>query len=401
MKYWGIDIGKDITACVARDETGAVVQTESVREADKVGNFIQPGDKVAVEWTGGRGRALLEMLWERGVTDTYIYKGWLKADRLHLGYQRKGDIPDASTIAYALYASFTPGVPFREGALTPYAMMREIYALRLEASRIDSLTKLKVQLQNLSHSLRASRAEAKVEYVVASLEKEITAAYALLRRACLHCEPVARVLRVLKQIFDNSDRAIYALAVQIAPLERFATAAALQRYCGLLKQSSESGGHTTQRAKWRGGNRRARVVMYQLLMAQIASGNGKRGRRGRWRDYYDRLRQRMSHGEAMIRMMKRLCDLVYRAYHSERAPDVLLAGEASLRRATLKQQAQEKVLALIAQGLSDYEAAKHVGIHTSTISAWKRRDEMFLQRYINARIKARKEEERGSAADHQ
>lgn len=285
MKYWGIDIGKDITACVARDETGAVVQTESVKEPESVCSFIQAGDKVAVEWTGGRGRALLEMLWEHGVTETYIYKGWLKADRMHLGYQRKGDIPDASAIAYALYASFTPGVPFREGALTPYAMMREIYSLRLEASRIDSLTKLKVQLQNLSHSLRASRAEAKVESVVASLEKEITAAYALLRRACLHCEPVAKVLRVLKEIFDNSDRAIYTLAVQIAPLERFNSADALKRYCGLLKQSGETGGHTTQRAKWRGGNRRARVAMYQLLMAQIAVGNGKRGRRRRWQNH--------------------------------------------------------------------------------------------------------------------
>lgn len=251
MKYWGIDIGKDITACVARDETGAVVQTESVRDLRSVCNLIQEDDRVAVEWTGGRGRMLLEMLWERGVRQTYIYKGWLKADRLHLGYQRKGDVPDASTIAYALYATFTPGVPFREGALTEYAQMRNIYALRLEASRIDSLTRLKVQLQNLSHSLKASKAEAKMDAVIDVLEKEITASYALFRRACLHCQPVVEVLKVLREIFNGSDRAIYMLAVQIAPLERFRTADALKRYCGLLQQFPESGGRATSRAKWR------------------------------------------------------------------------------------------------------------------------------------------------------
>jgi DNA-binding CsgD family transcriptional regulator len=270
-------------------------------------------------------------------------------------------------------------------------MMRDVYALRLEASRIDSLTRLKVQLQNLSHSLRASRAEANVENVVNSLEKEITAAYALLRRHCLHCQPVAGVLRVLRQLFDNSDRAIYSLAIQIAPLERFSSSDALKRYCGLLKQSPESGGKTTQRAKWRGGNRRARVAMYQLLMSQIAVGNGKRGR-GRWRDYYERLRQRMSHGEAMIRMMKRLCELLYKAYHSGSAEDILLIGEASLRRSSRKQQIQESVLELVAKGLTDYEVAKHLGIAQSTISVWKRRDEMFLQRYINAKIQSRAKE---------
>lgn len=398
MKYWGIDIGKDITACVARDESGAVVQTETVKDLKAVCNIVQRGDKVAVEWTGGRGRALLEMLWERGVEDTYIYKGWLKADRLHLGYQRKGDIPDASTIAYALFASHTEGVPFREGALTPYRMMRDIYALRLEASRIDSLLKLKVQLQNLSHSLRASRAEAKVEGVISSLEKEITAAYALFRRACLHCKPVADVLRVLRQIFEDSDRAIYTLAVQIAPLERFHSADSLKRYCGLLKQSGESAGRNTERARWRGGNRRARVAMYQLLMSQIAVGNGKR-QRGRWRDYYDRLRARMGHGEAMIRMMKRLCDIIYRTWASGYAQEVLLAGEASMRRSTKKQQMQSKVLDLISQGLNDYAAAKHLGIKQCTIASWKRRDPLFLEQYIRAKLQAKEATQNDSDRD--
>lgn len=388
MKYWGIDIGKDITACVARDETGAVVQTESVRDLRSVCNLIQEDDRVAVEWTGGRGRMLLEMLWERGVRQTYIYKGWLKADRLHLGYQRKGDVPDASTIAYALYATFTPGVPFREGALTEYAQMRNIYALRLEASRIDSLTRLKVQLQNLSHSLKASKAEAKMDAVIDVQEKEITASYALFRRACLHCQPVVEVLKVLREIFNGSDRAIYMLAVQIAPLERFRTADALKRYCGLLQQFPESGGRATSPVKWRGGNRRARVAMFQLLQAQIAIGNGH-GKRGRWRDYYDRLRERMGHGEAMIRMMKRLCDIIYRTWASGRSQEVLLIGEASLRRQSRKQQIQEQVLSLIETGSTDYEAAKHIGIDPSTISAWKRRDRAFLERYIQARLKAK------------
>jgi tRNA(fMet)-specific endonuclease VapC len=36
----------------------------------------------------------------------------------------------------------------------------------------------------------------------------------------------------------------------------------------------------------------------------------------------------------------------------------------------------------------DYQAAKALGIHISTVSQWKRRDEQFLERYIRARAQA-------------
>jgi transposase len=45
-------------------------------------------------------------------------------------------------------------------------------------------------------------------------------------------------------------------------------------------------------------------------------------------------------------------------------------------------------LQLVSQGLSDYQAAKALGIHISTVSQWKRRDEQFLERYIRARAQA-------------
>ena len=73
--------------------------------------------------------------------------------------------------------------------------------------------------------------------------------------------------------------------------------------------------------------------------------------------------------------------LVYQRYDDS-------APSAVSRRKRKQTALQEQVLQLVSQGLSDYQAAKALGIHISTVSQWKRRDEQFLERYIRARAQA-------------
>jgi transposase len=379
MNYWGIDLGKKVIALVARDENGTEVATKLVQSQKEVVSLIAPTDAVVIEWTGGKARPLLEALFARGCRQLYLYQGLLRADRLHVGYTRKGDYQDAATLSYALWASLT-GHRFRGNALIDYVNIREVYELRMLYARAETLLKERVRLQNrLASYIEKGAARAEFQNLLGYMERAAEQAYQELRLACMEHPQVRRVVAVLQKLFPSSDRAIYGLAVQIAPLERFGSVAAFKRYLELLPTHGSSGGKVVERSKWRGGNRRARVLMYRLLYANLRIG-GKR--RGKWRDYYDQLRRRMPHGKAMIRMMNRLAERIYSEYHRG-------AGEQQMELPRSKQAVlQEQVLQLVARGLSDYQAAKALGIHISTISKWKRRDERFLERYIRARLEA-------------
>jgi hypothetical protein len=92
MRYWGIDLGKRVIALVARDAQGAEVAAHLVQSQKDAASLIEPTDAVIIEWTGGKVRPLLEMLYARGCRQLYVYRGMLRADRLHVGYTRKGTI---------------------------------------------------------------------------------------------------------------------------------------------------------------------------------------------------------------------------------------------------------------------------------------------------------------------
>lgn len=388
MRYVGIDLGKTMIAVVARDEVGEIVEEVIVKTQREVLERVRPGDAVVIEWTGGKARPLLESLLHRGVHQLYIYRGNLRADRQHLGYQRKGDYQDAATLAYAVWASLTGKARFRANALLDYVRLREVYDLRQVYARAEQLGKEKVRLQNrLQAYLEKGAGCAELQALIKVMEREAEQAYQELRLRVEEHPDTARLIGVLRRLFPSSERAIYALAVHIAPLERFASESALKRYLDLLPTSGMSGGKVVERKRWRGGNRWGRVALYRLLYAQLRTGTEGRGR-GRWRDYYDRLRSRgMSHGKAMIRLMCRLVEIIWRRYHEG-------VGEAEPEPSERKRkqaQLQQAVLELVAQGLSDYQACKALGIHVSTVSRWKQRDERFLERYIRARVQAQSE----------
>lgn len=385
MLYWGIDIAKEMLALVARDESGEVVRVEIVRTADEAVGMIAPTDAVVIEWTGGKARPLLEALAHKGVAQLYLYKGSLRVDRLHLGLPRKGDAQDAMTLSYALWASLTRKVPFRPNGLVNYLQMRSVYELRSLWAQAESLTKEAVRLNNrLQAYMAAGINEGTIGELIAHLRVQADLKYQELRLRCYEHPQVRQVLRVLQQLFPHSERAIYGLAVQLAPLERFSSVSALKRYCEVLPTRGESGGKVVERKRWRGGNRSARVLMYRLLIYQLRIGNGEGQYRGKWRDYYDRLRRRLTHGQAMVRLMNRLLELIWRAYHREPMESVSPASARGRQRGWV----QEQFLRLIAQGLSDAQAAKALGLHYSTPSQWKRRDEQFLERYVRARAAA-------------
>jgi len=388
MRYWGIDIGRDLYAAVARDSAGDTVSTIISQSDSEIIEQIEPADAVACEWTGGRARDLLEKLIQRGVTHLYIYKGSLRADRLHLGFDRKSDVADAATISYALWASLQPNVPFRPNALTDYAVVREVYALRGLLRVARKLTVERARWEQSQAARTSAGLDPKVYKAVAAFHREQEAmAWQRLRLECAKDESVMQVVRILSHYFPHGDRGIYELALLIAPLARFASVSALRRYCGVLPQHGESAGKVVERPAGRRGNMAARGAMGAILQSAIAIGNGARGRRGSWRDYYDRLRTRMTHGEAMIRMMHRLLGLVWRAYqHGEFADPLPI--ERRLTRSEIRRQQKERVLELVSKGFSDLQCARLLGIHNATISQWKRRDPNFLERYIRARIRA-------------
>lgn len=384
MWYWGIDFAKEMLALAARDETGEVVRVELVRTADEAVRMIAPTDAVVIEWTGGKARPLLEALVHKGAQQLYLYKGSLRVDRLHLGLPRKGDAQDAMTLSYALWASLTKRVPYRPNALVDYLQMRSVYELRALWAQAESLTKEAVRLNNrLQAYIAAGISEGTIGEFVAHLRVQADLKYQELKLRCHEHAQVRAVLRVLQQLFPSSDRAIYGLAVQLAPLERFSSVSALKRYCEVLPTRGESGGKVVERRRWRGGNRNARVLMYRLLFYQLKIGNGEGQYRGKWRDYYDRLRRRLSHGQALVRMMNRLLELIWRAYHSG-----LESVSPASARGRQREWQQEQFLKLIAEGFSDAQAAKALGLHYSTPAQWKRRDAQFLERYVRARAHA-------------
>lgn len=402
MRYWGVDIGKERIVGVARADSGEIELTHSAADYEEIAAKIHPGDVVACEWTGGRGRLFLELLWAKGVTDLYIYKGNLRADRLHLGYDRKGDVPDAATISYAVWATFQPGVPFRPNALLDYARMRSVYVLRTDLSIAEQYSKERRRWEQRREALIAKGfPRGTYERVMEFLRQQEADAWDTLKHRCLRDESVVQVLRILHQFFPHAERAAIKLALYLAPLDRFCSADALRRYCGVVPESSESANKVVYRKRGRGGCKQARSAMYQLLMPCITIGNGVNGgRRGKWRDYYDRLRRRLSDGEAWIRMMYRLLNLIWKAY--ERGEyGTPLPVERRISREAKTAKMQEEVLIRVLQGMRDNEIARELGIDRSTITKWKRRDDTFWQRYERAREEAvRRKYEREEATQN-
>lgn len=389
MRYWGIDYGKRVIAMVARDVAGNVVETQIVSDREQCLSYIAPDDAILIEWCGGVIRPLLDECLRRG-TRVYIYRGKIYVDRLHLGLPRKGDMQDAMTLSYVLWASLTGGAPIRPNALIDYGVMQPIYELRVLFSRAEIMTKEKVRLQNrLSTFLTAGIKESMMSKILQELEREADLAYQELRVRCMENGDVRRVLEVLLMLFPSSERAVYGLALQLAPMERFPTLGSLLRYCCVLPTHGTSGGSkVVERLRWRAGNRAARVLMFRLLNMQIGIGNGNGARRGKWRDYYEKLRKRLTHGQAMIRMMRRLLEIIWDMYHGRQDQDALW------RRLRSGDGVKDQVIELVARGYKDVEVARVLGIHPSQISRWKRRDRMFLERYIRARSEAKLKEVR-------
>lgn len=387
-RYVGIDIGKRFSAVAIRDARGQALQVLTVMDFVEVLGCLQVTDKVIVEWTGGRAYQLLEMLYAHGFRGLYVYEGWLKADRTTLGFTQKGDYQDALTLSYVLWASLTKAVPFRLGAVIDYVSMREVYELRRLSMQCERLLKVQVQLGNWTEASTPSAEAARG--LSAQFAEERKAQLEELRRRCMEVPSVARLVRALATIFPRSEISIYELAVYLSPLERFPSLAALRRYCDVLPAADVSGGQIVGRRQ-RGGQKRARVLMYRLLMGQLGIGSESRSR-GKWRDYYDRLRQRMGHGQAMIRLMHRLLGIVWDLYWSEdELPQT--DWEARLVRKRQREQLMEQSLALLARGFSDSEVCRQLGIHRNTLARWKRHDAQYLERYIRARASALAREE--------
>lgn len=372
MRYWGIDWAKEVLAMAAYDAQG-VVAADAILKGWTVEDVlcrVSAGDAVCLEWSGGKVRELADALMEAGVA-VYLYEGDLRADRKHLGFGRKSDLADAYTLGYVLWASLTRRVPIREAAVRAYAEYREVYALRRLARAYAGAQRLRVA------TLQQARARGLIvpEYVEQLLRQQEREAWERFEAAAKGHAEVVRVMASIRRLFPHARYAGWQLAVYLSPISRFGSCAALLRYLDLLPASGESGGKRLERRAYRQGCRYARQLLYQLCMAAIT-------RRGFLRGMYERYRGRMGHGAAMIRVMHWTARQIWKGAQGE-AVDV---GAVLGRRRTQRDALMERAVELAAQGMTNAEIARALGLGKNTLWRWLGQYADFQERFWRARI---------------
>lgn len=368
MRYWGIDWGKEVLAMAAYDERGSVVD-EAILKGWGFGDVlarVSAGEAVCLEWTGGRVRDLADSLEGAGVR-VFLYEGDLKADRKHLGFGRKSDLADACTLGYVLWASLTRVVPIREGAVRAYAVYKEVYALRRLARAYVCAQRLRMTTLQSAHA-RGLAVPAYTEELLRRQEREAWERF--LAAAQAH-KDVVRVMAGIRKVFPLAKRAGWQLAVYLSPIERFGSRAALLRYLDLLPASSESGGKPLARRTYRQGCREARRLLYQLCF-------GSSRLRGLYRSY----RNRFAHGQAMIRVMHWAARQIWKGVHGDEVDISSVLGKRRTRRDDL----QDRAVALAAQGLSNRQISRALGLGSSTLWRWLGQYPDFQERFWRARL---------------
>jgi len=377
MRYIGLDIGANATCSIL---TGEEPRDVVLRRPEDLADLIKDGDVVAAEWTGARAQPYAEIATERGAL-FFIYhprNSW--GDRRHIGERRKTDFTDARTIA-KLLRQYHEAPYFDERTFTPYLTMRPIYRIRKALRIARSLDR---HADNIERTYRETNLDPRP--LTEALREAARLAWNNLAHLVAnnpHTQPIAAaVLR----LHPTATPSALTLAALLAPISRFPSLSKLEAYLGLHPEARQSG-KRTRYARHREGCREARSALFMLVHYPALT--------GQLRPYYDRQRARgKSHRQALLKCarikLRQLWQILTTA-----VPTVTFTPPKAPRQTATNQR---RFLDLIAQGYTDAQACRILGLKAPTVSKWKARSNRFLNAYIEAKMKAKENADSASQA---
>jgi len=371
MKYIGLDIGANYCAFACVDSFTSATETGFLRKPDHLPQILTPADHLAAEWTGGIARQWLETAL-RITPNTYIYHpAQLKADRKHVGEKLKNDFACARAIAKLLQQRETnPHQP--KYLFVPYALVRESYALRKAIRNARVFDEEIQRIRQIASFAKQALIDFDANRVLNALEESSRQAWRQAEQLITANAEAERVYLAVKTRFPRAYKAALTLAAHLSPIERFSTANALVRYCGLMPKRYESGS-ISRPDHSKDGNLVARSALVQLAMSRMQGATFQRVKRGDPKRHYIAL---------CAQAREIAVQLWHDAMHSVAPEDrrVLRADRAARR-----QERMQAVIALVSRGLSDAEIHRLTGIHASIISRWKREYPAFAEQYAEAK----------------
>ena len=372
MRYIGLDIGANTTCSIL---TGDEARDVVLRRPEDLADLINDGDIVSAEWTGARAQPYAEIATEHGAL-FFIYhprNSW--GDRRHIGERRKTDFTDARTIA-KLLRQYHEAPYFDERTFTPYLTMRPIYHIRKALRIARSLDR---HADNIERTYRETSLDP--QPLTEALREAARVAWANLGRLVAenpHTQPIAAAIL---QLHPTAQASALALAALLAPISRFPSLAKLEAYLGLHPEAAQSG-KRMRYAKHREGCREARSALLMLVHYPALTGD--------LRPYYDRQRARgRNHRQALLKCARIKLRQLWQILTTAGCTVTFTPPKAPRQTATN----QRRFLDLIAQGYTDAQACRILGLKAPTVSKWKARSNRFLNAYIEAKIKAKENAE--------
>ena len=368
MKYIGLDIGANYCAFACVLPLTNTTETGYLRKPDQLAQILTPDDHIAAEWTGGIARPWLETALQ--ITPrTYIYHpAQLKADRKHVGEKQKNDFACARAIAKLLQQRTTnPHQP--KYLVVPYALVRESYALRKAIRNAHVFDEAILRIRQIARFAEQALIDFDANRVINALEESSQQAWRQAELLITANPEANRVYQAIKARFPRAHKAALTLAAHLSPIERFPTANALVRYCGLMPKRFESGS-ISRPDRSKDGNTVARSALVQLAMSRMQSPTFLRVKRNTPNRHY----------LALCAQARFIAEQIWHDATNRIAPEPRPNREAR------RLERMQTVLDLVRKGLSDADIQRLTGIHASIISRWKRQHRDFAEQYAKAKI---------------
>lgn len=331
MNYVGIDHHRQYSHMTVMDHEGQVLRSGRVPNLqDEIGKFLEGFEAVeAVIETGRSSYTMVDVLEEMGVTVKIAHPNEVKAiARAKI----KTDKRDSEVLAHLLRMNMIPEVyrrspenrraqrilrqrAFYVRAMT--ALKNRVYALlaqqgeevRQEVARETNIFSAKGQkrLSGLDLTRGEKRLLEALLKTYRHLETRIAESTALVEK--LYEE--IREAQLIRTIPGFGKYLSVLVAVEIADLSRFADAAHLHAYAGVIPSVHSSGDKTYYGKIIRAGNRWLRWAAVEAVWPAIRADFDLRC-------FYERLARRKGANKAKVAAARRLLTIVYKVWKEQR-----------------------------------------------------------------------------------
>lgn len=281
MRYIGVDISSNSAtiAILEGEQTKAAIHT--LQKPAHLKHYLNPETAIAAEWTG----ALAAQWLDEALLHTehvYIYRTQgIRADKRAVGSHQKTDENDATALARLLKIQSELGSP----RFYRYSDLQEAYRVRRIVYEAERYTREIARAKTLLQNARMTGYEIPEENgylkTLESIEKQ---AWKRAEEAIMKSKSVSPIYQVIKKLYPYSNHTACKIAVSIAPIERWSSAAALRRYAGLYDQRGYTG-KMILRSKGKQGNKTLRTALIQLATPAKYPKN-------RWNPLYQKMKAR-------------------------------------------------------------------------------------------------------------